>query len=94
MGIKLKIRNPKFVSRGRMDNRLNEFGPVIDQYVANLPEDVEMIDFDTIRADIVAMNLVDSNGEVVTADDITDGVLSLICERKKIQLVHEYVDDE
>jgi Rad3-related DNA helicase len=77
-----KIINPNY--KNENDLRNEKYAAVISNYIAALPTTERFIDFNKIRADIVAMNL-----EGVTAADVTDEKLINICKNNKIFVLDE-----
>ncbi len=85
----MKIINPNYkdTREEKIIRRIKEFNLQIESYIASLPANVETIDFETIRQDISAMKLTDSNGEMLMASDITDGIIDMICQTKGIEVI-------
>lgn len=83
------IKNPNYQDKSTLNKRLQEFGAVIDQYIASMPADQEKISFDDVRAAVDQMGLVDSQGIAITSELLPDGVIDYICQIKKLTVVHD-----
>ena len=78
----MQIKNPNFLNAEQA--RLVKYGALIDAYISGLPNNVEVIDVDTIIADVLAMPEIIDLG--LTDADVTPAKIANICALKGIRV--------
>lgn len=70
----------------KTDKRLSVLEPLVEHYISNIPQNIESVDFEQIKTDILKSGYEDEFG-VLTRAEITDEILNLLAIKYGLTVV-------